>query len=70
MIKRRCLLNNEEQRFFDGGKVLGETNGKSLRRDWFPERILEERQLRQTLLIDCADLKIDLLDRDSRNLDR
>jgi len=70
VIKRRSFLNNEEQRFFDGGKVLGETNGKRLRRDWFPERILEERQLGQTLLIDYADLKIDLLDRDSRNLDR
>jgi len=38
-MKRTCLLNKEERRFFDREKVLGKRNGKTARRDWLPERI-------------------------------
>ena len=37
VIKRRSFLNNEEQRFFDGEKILGKTDEETARRDWFQE---------------------------------
>ena len=38
-MKRTCLLNKEERRFFDGEKVFGKGNERTVARDWCPEGI-------------------------------
>ena len=66
-MKQRCPLNNEERRFFDGEKVLVRTNGKTARRDWFPEGIQWKRQSNRIPSIRSHYQGAHLFDQDSQN---